>query len=87
MIKFTTALIAATAILGVSGPALAAKQQAKVIQKNGQTLYCVSEKSTDALIPTRTCLTKEEWEARGAKVASAKPAPVLASNPQANYQN
>ena len=39
------------------------------------------------MVPTRTCLTKEEWEARGSKVAVAKKAPVLASNPQANYQN
>jgi|GEM_PF-2818475 len=87
MFKFTTA-IAAAAIVAISGPAFAAGQlDAKVIEKNGKTLYCVKERTTDSLVPVRTCLTKGEWEARGSKVASAKKAPVLASNPQEDYRN
>lgn len=83
----TIATIAALAAVTVSGSAFAAKLDAKVIQKNGKTLYCVSERTTDSLVPTRTCLTKAEWEANGAKVASAKPAAVLASNPLPTNQN
>jgi hypothetical protein len=89
MFKFAATFVVATAVMTVSGPALAAgKQNAKVIERNGKTLYCVSEKISSSRMPNQTCLTKEEWEARGSQVASAiDKAEVLASNPQPANQN
>ncbi len=87
MIKFNIALIAATVAVAVSAPAFAGQIKAKIVQKNGQTYYCVTEKATGMLAPERTCLTKADWEARGAKIAMAKNSAQLASNGQATNQN
>ncbi len=87
MSKITTAIIAIAAF-AVAAPAFAASTQAaKVIQKDGQTLYCVNEQNIGSRLPTRTCLTKEAWAERGAKVASAKNNAVLAANQQLANQN
>ena len=79
------ALIAATLAVAVSGPAFAGeKLAAKVVEKNGQTFYCVKQAVTGSFIPVRTCLTQTDLEAQGAKIASIENAARLALNTTPN---
>jgi|GEM_PF-5198069 len=72
----TTRIIAAVAAAGlmtIAAPALAApsadKQiKAKVIQKNGMTLYCVKDVTTGTRVPRRICMTPQEWSHAGGRV-------------------
>jgi len=91
MPKLTTAIIAAVAFAftapAVAAPVQGSTMKAKIIHKNGETLYCVKETTTGSRVPNRTCLTKQEWELRGSTVAAAKSDHKLAANPQAVNQN
>lgn len=81
----TVAIIAATLAVAVSGPAFAGeKLAAKVVEKNGQTFYCVKQQVTGSFIPLRTCLTQADLESQGAKIASIENAARLALNASSN---
>jgi len=94
MPKIATLIAVATAATAIAftAPAMAAPVQgstmkAKIIQRNGETLYCVKETVTGSRVPNRTCLTKQEWELRGSIVAAATSDHRLASNPQVANRN
>lgn len=91
MSNITAIIIAATALaFTVPTTAVSAqgvKTQAKVVQKNGKTLYCVQSTITGSTLPHRTCLTKQEWEQRGAVIAKSKEDYQLAATPQVANQN
>ena len=86
MPNITPAIIAAAvlafAVPATAAPAQGAKMQAKIIQKNGETLYCVKQTTTGSRLPQKTCLTKEQWQERGANIAAVGQDHKLASNPQ-----
>ena len=91
MSKFVIALAAAAATLAVASPSFAAEKahKAKVIQRNGETLYCVKVDSpaTGTNIPQRVCRTQAEWAANNAKVLPKTSSERLAANPQAVASN
>lgn len=73
----TISIIATAATLGLTAmtaPALAAAPQnlkeakAQIIQRNGETLYCVKENVTGSRMPKRTCMTAAEWSLAGAQI-------------------
>jgi uncharacterized membrane protein len=81
----TTALIAAALLGTLAVPAVAAPAsddvKMKVTYDAKYDKYCISQAVTGQRIPVRTCRTKAEWIADGAKfndVADAKPATKLA---------
>jgi hypothetical protein len=89
-IRTATLIASAAGILAVATPSFAAESHqtgAKIIKKNGQTLYCVTTKTTGSRIPEATCLTREEWAERGATIKPAKADAVLASTGEATNQN
>lgn len=91
MLKITAIIAAATAfaftVPAMAAPVQGSPMKAKIIQKNGETLYCVKETTIGSRVPNRTCLTKQEWELRGSIVAAAKSDHKLAANPQTVNQN
>lgn len=89
MFKFTTAIVAAAAITAAaSAPAFAeTSAKAKMIERNGKTLYCVKDEMTGSRMAKQVCLTKEEWAQRGVTVNSPKNDAALAANPQPTNQN
>jgi len=89
MFKFT-AIIAAAATIAIAAPSIAAEKQydAKIIQRDGETQYCVTQAApTGSNVPQRICMTQEEWAATGAKVLPKNSTEQLAANPQPNNQN
>lgn len=66
--KAPVALLCAAALL--SAPAFAkpgeAQIKAEVKERNGVTVYCITEQVIDSKIPQKTCRTREEWKAAGA---------------------
>lgn len=92
MLKTAAMIATATAAFALAVPAVAAPvhgstMKARIIHKNGETLYCVKEMTTGSRLPNRTCLTREEWELRGSIVAAARSDHKLAANPQAVNRN
>ncbi len=93
MIKSTAlcavaAVVATVGVFAASATASAEVLKAKVVQKNGETVYCVNEAKIDSKIPARTCLTKDQWSSeRDAKVAMIKDSSVYAANTSFAAQN
>jgi tellurite resistance protein len=88
MSKFATALVAAAATLAVATPSFAVETKAKIIQRNGETLYCVkASESTGSRVPQKVCRTQAEWAASGAQVKPKAEGERLAANPQPVKQN
>lgn len=91
MSKLATILAAAAATLAIASPSFAADKEykARVVERNGQTLYCVkAPAATGSNIVQRVCRTQEEWAAAGAKVVPTEKSGRLAANaPQAVNQN
>lgn len=82
------AVFATAGLFAASAPASAEILKAKAVQKNGETVYCVNETKVDSRIPTRTCLTKDQWASeRDAKVAMIKDSRVYAANTSFVAQN
>lgn len=65
------AAISALAVAGAALPAQAATGADQPVamkkeQRNGRTVYCVDQTNTGSRVPQRVCLTKSEWNNRGA---------------------
>ena len=89
MSKIVTALVAAAATLAVAAPSFAAEaHKAKIIQRNGETLYCLKVTADPgSRVPQRVCRTKEDWAASGAQVKPKNDSDRLAANPLPVTQN
>ena len=69
------ATAATLSLAALTAPALAAEApknlketKAQIIQRNGETLYCVKDVITGSRMPKRTCMTAAEWSDAGAQI-------------------
>ena len=85
--KISIIVTAATlGLTAMTAPALAAEMpkgaketKAQIIQRNGETLYCVKEAVTGSRMPKRTCMTAAEWNLAGAQIKLPQPQTLAAS--------
>lgn len=80
------ATAATLSLTAMTAPALAAEApsnmkqtKAQIIQRNGETLYCVKETITGSRMPKRTCMTAAEWNLAGAQIKLPQPQKLAAS--------
>jgi predicted lipoprotein with Yx(FWY)xxD motif len=86
--SFKTSLMticAAAAALGLAAlPAQAAERQeqatAKIVKRNGVTLYCVKADMTGTLIAKEICLSEAQWNQRGVSLTRLETPQFLAAN-------
>ena len=65
----------AMGLLAATAPALASESRdaatvmkAQIVEKGGQTLYCIKQATTGSRMSRRFCMTGQEWNAAGAHI-------------------